>query len=74
MKLSKERISALLREAFPAINARSLQVLINGYFHKDSLFYAVQKGQVRLNYWGFMHFEKLVERIKTEEEANDGEI
>ena len=74
MKLTKERISALLRETFPAIEARVLQVMLNGYLHTGNMWYAIHHNKIRLSYWGYPKFEALIEQIKTEEEANNGEI
>ena len=74
MRLNKERISALLRETFPAIEARVLQVILNGYLHTGNIWHAVQHKQAFLNFWGHPLFEEMAERIKTEEEANNGEI
>lgn len=63
-QLSKEEITELLKETFPAIEARVLQQILNGYLHRGDLWYAVFYNGIRLNWMGEQKFIALVAKVK----------
>ena len=69
-QLTKETMTSLIREAFPAINTRSLQVMLNGYLHKGTLWHCVYHNKIHFNYWTWHKFETLIEKVKELEEQN----